>query len=406
MAAEVIAHAAQGLADLEGHGEAVSVSVFDRMPTFGRKFLMAGRGGLNLTHSEDLDGFLSRYGAAASVLAPAIQAWPPERSRSWAGELGQETFVGTSGRVFPVAMKASPLLRAWLRRLSENGVGFQPRYRWLGFDAGGGLRFDTPEGVRTLTTDATVLAMGGGSWARLGSDGAWSDILKGEGVEVVPFAASNCGFLADWSDHFRERFQGQPLKRIAISCSGHQVRGETVVTAEGLEGGAVYQMSGVLREAFRRDGEAEIAVDLRPDLTTEALVARLSASRGKQSMSTFLRKAAKLSPVAIGLLQEDLRRHDQQAAGLSAGDLARHIKSVGVRLTGLAAIDRAISTVGGLALDELDERFMLKRRPGVFCAGEMLDWDAPTGGYLLQACLATGAAAGRGVLNWLNRAGQ
>ncbi|HKS63235.1 MAG TPA: TIGR03862 family flavoprotein, partial [Xanthobacteraceae bacterium] len=381
MAAEVLAHGG------------AQVTVYDRMPSAGRKFLMAGRGGLNLTHSEEMRAFLARYGDAMDFLRATIAAFPPEALRAWSETLGQPTFVGSSGRVFPAAMKASPLLRAWLRRLDAAGARFALRHEWTGWDDAQRLTFNTPDSAITVEADATVLALGGASWPRLGSDGGWRDVLAAHGVAVSPLRPSNCGFLVDWSDIFR-RFGGQPLKRIALSFGEHVVRGEAIVTATGLEGGAIYALSPVLREAIAANGEATLVIALRPDIRAEELERRLTAPRGKQSLSTFLRKALSLSPVEIGLLQETTRG---KLATLPPAELARLINAVPIRLAGVAPVARAISTAGGIALGEVDARFMLRRLPGVFAAGEMLDWEAPTGGYLLQACFATGAAAGRGV---------
>ena len=378
-----------------------AVTVYERMPTVGRKFLLAGRGGLNLTHSEDLAAFLGRYGAAEPGLRAAIEAFPPDALRAWCEALGQATFVGSSGRVFPRSMKTSPLLRAWLRRLDAAGVSFKLRHRWTGWDEEGRLLFDTPQGQTTISADATILALGGASWPHLGSDGAWVDAMSGAGVGVTPLQPANCGFVVRWSDIFRTRFAGQPLKRLELSFGDQKVRGEALVTETGLEGGGVYALSASLREAIAGTGEAILHIDLRPDLTHADLAARLAAPRAKQSLSTFLRKAANLSPVAIGLLQEAAMASSQRLASMAPAALADLVKAVPVRLTGTAPIARAISTAGGIAFDEVDEHFMLRRRPGVFVAGEMLDWEAPTGGYLLQACFATGAAAGNGALEWL-----
>jgi uncharacterized flavoprotein (TIGR03862 family) len=389
MAAEVLA---QGGA---------AVTVYERMPSVGRKFLLAGRGGLNLTHSEDLDRLLARYGVAEARLRRAIEAFPPAALRAWAEELGQPTFVGSSGRVFPAAMKASPLLRAWLKRLDAAGVAFKLRHHWQGWDDAGHLVFDASERRVTVQADATVLALGGASWPRLGSDGDWEVPLAESGVAVARLRPSNCGFVAGWSELFRSRFEGQPLKRIELIFGAHRVRGEAVITQTGLEGGGIYALSAPLREAIAASGEAMLSIDLRPDIATADLEKRLQAPRGKQSLSTFLRKAANLSPVAIGLLQEVTISSVERLSDKSAAVLAALIKAVPVRLIGLAPIARAISTAGGVAFDEVDDSFMLRRRPGVFVAGEMLDWEAPTGGYLLQACFATGAAAARGVLGWV-----
>jgi uncharacterized flavoprotein (TIGR03862 family) len=383
-----------------------SVTVYERMPTVGRKFLLAGRGGLNLTHSEEISSLLRRYAAAEPHLRAAIEAFPPDALRAWCEALGQETFVGSSGRVFPKAMKTSPLLRAWLRRLDAAGVNFRQRHRWTGWDYAGRLRFDTPDGPTAIGADATVLALGGASWPHLGGDGLWADAVRGAGVGVTPLQPANCGFIAGWSDVFRSRFAGEPLKRLALSFGDRTVRGEALVTATGLEGGGVYALSGTLREAIASTGVALLHIDLRPDIAHGDLAVRLAAPRGKQSLSTFLRKAANLSPVAIGLLQEAAMASSQHLASLAPAALSELVKAVPVRLTGTAPIARAISTAGGIAFGEVDEHFMLHRRPGVFVAGEMLDWEAPTGGYLLQACFATGAAAGKGALEWLARERQ
>ena len=377
-----------------------AVTVYDAMPSAGRKFLMAGRGGLNLTHSEQLSRFLARYRDAAPKLEAAIHAFPPDRLRAWCEELGQETFVGTSGRVFPRSMKASPLLRAWLRRLDAAGVRFALRHRWIGWDEDGHLMFETPEGRRTIEARATVLALGGTSWPRLGSDGSWAALLAARGIMISPLQPANCGFTVAWSDRFRDRFEGQPIKNVAFRSGAREERGEAVITKGGIEGGAIYALSAELREAILTSGEAVLHIALRPDLDTDALAQRLSAPRGKQSFSNVLRKALQLSPVAIGLLQE---ASAGSAARLSSGDLAALINAVPVKLSGVAPIARAISTAGGISFDELDADYMLRRLPGVFAAGEMLDWEAPTGGYLLQASFATGAAAGRGALKCLAR---
>lgn len=375
-----------------------AVIVYDAMPSVGRKLLMAGRGGLNLTHSEALPAFLARYREAAPRLDAAISDFSPDRLRQWCEDLGESTFVGSSGRVFPKAMKASPLLRAWLRRLDNAGVQFALRHRWTGWDAQGALLFQTPDGPRAIKPDATMLALGGASWPRLGSDGAWCEILSAKGVAITPLKPANSGFTVAWSNIFRDRFEGQPLKGIALTIGSHSVRGEALITRDGIEGGAVYALSAELREAIAVSGEAMAQIALRPDLATNDLVTRLGAPRGKQSLSTFMRKALQLSPVAIGLLQEAAIGAGRQLGSYSADQLAILINALPIKFTGIAAIARAISTAGGIAFDELDADFMISRLPGVFAAGEMLDWEAPTGGYLLQACFATGVAAGQGVL--------
>jgi len=378
-----------------------AVTVYDAMASAGRKFLMAGRGGLNLTHSEALPAFLTRYGKAAPQLTAAIEAFPPDRLREWSEALGQPTFVGSSGRVFPQAMKASPLLRAWLRRLDAAGVQMKLRHRWTGWDDKGRLSFQTPGGPVAVDGKATVLALGGASWPRLGSDGGWVDTLAAKGVKVSPLKPANCGFTVAWSEVFRQRFEGQPLKGIALSFGPQTLRGEAMVTRSGIEGGAVYALSAGLRDAILGSGRATLHIALRPDLATGDLVARLSSPRAKQSFTNWLRKAAQLSPVAIGLLQEAAIGSGVSLSSLSPTDLAGWINAVPLELNGVAPMARAISSAGGISFDELDAGFMLRRLPGTFAAGEMLDWEAPTGGYLLQASFATGAAAGQGVLKWL-----
>jgi uncharacterized flavoprotein (TIGR03862 family) len=377
------------------------VTLFERMPSAGRKFLLAGRGGLNLTHGEELERLLERYGAATPRLRAAIAAFPPAALRAWCEGLGQATFVGTSGRVFPQALKASPLLRAWLRRLDAAGVAFKPRHLWVGWNDEGALVFEGPGGRATVAADATVLALGGASWPRLGSDGGWVGPVSASGITVAPLAPANCGFLAGWSEVFSRRFEGQPLKRVGLSFAGRTVRGEAVVTRNGLEGGAIYALSAPLRTAIAAHGEAVIHIDLRPDIAVTDLEQRLRARRGKQSLATFLRKTLALAPVAVGLLHEAAMASPQRLSVLEPQMLAGLIKAVPVRLNGIAPLSSAISTAGGIAFEELSESFMLLRRPGVFVAGEMLDWEAPTGGYLLQAAFSTGAAAARGALAWL-----
>ena len=399
--AAVIGGGPAGLIAAEVLGRAgVAVTVYDRMPSVGRKFLMAGRGGLNLTHSEDLAPFLTRYGDIAPLLRRAIEAFPPSALRAWCEGLGQATFVGSSGRVFPAAFKASPLLRAWLRRLADLKVGFAPRHQWLGWDRAGRLRFAHGQDEVSVAADATVLALGGASWPRLGSDAGWVEILEARGVAIARLRPSNCGFVAPWSEAMR-RFEGEPLKRIAVSFAGRSVRGEAVVTRDGLEGGAIYALSPSLRAAIEAAGQAEIAIDLRPDLPAAALARKLAAPRGKQSLANVLRKAAKLSAVATALLHEAMHARGSSLSALNGEELAALLKAVPVRLVGMRPIATAISTAGGVTFAELDDRFMLKKCPGVFVAGEMLDWEAPTGGYLLQASYATGMAAGQGAAAWL-----
>jgi uncharacterized flavoprotein (TIGR03862 family) len=376
------------------------VTLYDRMPSAGRKFLLAGRGGLNLTHSEALERLLERYGAAIPRLRAAIAAFSPADLRAWCDGLGQSTFVGSSGRVFPQAFKASPLLRAWLRRLDAAGVEFKPRQLWTGWSDDGALTFEGPGGRIAIRADATVLALGGASWPRLGSDGGWVDVVTKAGIKVTPLAAANCGFMAGWSEVFSHRLEGRPLKRVELSFAGRTARGEAIITRGGLEGGAVYALSAPLREAIAAHGEAVVHIDLRPDVATAALEQRLRVPRGKQSLATFLRKTLALAPAAVGLLHEATLASPERLSGMAPAALAALVKAVPVRLTGVAPLASAISTAGGIAFEEIDARFMLCRRPGVFVAGEMLDWEAPTGGYLLQAAFSTGAAAAHGALDW------
>ncbi|MFY0611950.1 MAG: TIGR03862 family flavoprotein [Hyphomicrobiaceae bacterium] len=401
----IIGGGAAGLiaAEVISRDATCTITIYDAMPSVGRKFLMAGRGGLNLTHSEPMDAFAARYRTRADQLRPYIEAWSPGDVRAWCEGLGQPTFVGTSGRIFPKIMKASGLLRAWLRRLDEADVTLKTRHRWQGWNEDGQLRFSTPDGEQAVDADATVLALGGASWPRLGSDGAWVALLARADISVAPLEPANVGFRVAWSDIFRRRFEGQPLKSIAVSASnGSSARGEALITATGIEGGAVYAVSAALRDALREDGYTTLTIDLKPDVDHAGLTSQLAKSRGKQSMSTFLRKTARLSPVAIGLLQEVAFKTGRPVGVLTPEQLATAIKVVPLTLSEVSSIDRAISSAGGVRFEEFDTHLMLRNRPGVFVAGEMLDWEAPTGGYLLQASFATGVAAGKGVIGWLN----
>jgi len=371
------------------------VVVYDAAPSPARKLLLAGRGGLNLTHSEPLETFLGRYGPAAERLGAAIAAFPPADLRAWAGGLGEETFVGSSGRVFPKSFKATPLLRAWLKRLDRLGVALRPRRRLVGLERGGRLRFAGPDGAEEVNAVAVVLALGGASWPRLGADGGWVDWLSAAGVEIAPLKPANCGFRVAWSAHLIDRFAGAPLKAIALTHAGRTVRGEAMIDRDGVEGGAVYALSAALRDAIERDGDATLAIDLKPDLSFEALAARLRRRKG-ESTSTLLRRAG-LTPAAVALAREAGPLPDAIEA------LAARVKHVELRLTAPAPIARAISSAGGVKWAEIDETFMLRKLPGVFVAGEMIDWEAPTGGYLLQACFATGRAAGAGAAAWIAR---
>lgn len=386
MAAEILAAA--------GH----KVTVCDRMPSPGRKFLMAGRGGLNLTHSEPLDSFISRYGDAAGWLAPHIRAFTPDMLRAWCEGLGQETFVGSSGRVFPRSMKAASLLRAWLKRLEKLGVNFAARHTWEGWE-GDALQFSDAAGQKLLANpDATLLALGGGSWSRLGSDGKWSQILAAAGVKLSPLRPTNCGFIVPWSDYFSTRFAGTPLKPVALTHNGITRQGEGMITARGLEGGAVYALSASLREAIAAQGSAVLQLDLSPSISTEALTQKLQAPRGNKSFSTYLRRAG-LSPLSVALLREVTSA--EELAQATPGALAMRLKALPITLTATTGLARAISTAGGIERGAVDEHFMLRARPGVFAAGEMLDWEAPTGGYLLQGCFSTAHAAAQGILRYL-----
>lgn len=373
------------------------VVVYEHKTSPARKFLMAGRGGLNITHSENLERFISRYGAAAKRVAPFIRAFPPQALRDFCAALGEATFVGSSGRVFPASFKASPLLRAWLARLAGLGVTFATRHAFLGFAPDGALRLRDADGVEQVRpAAAVVLALGGASWPKLGSEGGWAGALAASGVAVTPFAAANSGALVPWSALFRADYEGQPFKTVLLRHGAATARGDMVVTRTGLEGGPVYTLSSGLREAAARDGSTPLYVDLRPDTSPACLVRKLSRRPAKQSHATFLRRAG-FSRVEIGLLRES--RPD----GLprDAETLAALIKAAPVTVTGVAGLERAISTAGGVSFDEVDADLMLRKLPGVFVAGEMLDFDAPTGGYLLQAAFATGFAAGAGAARYL-----
>jgi len=361
------------------------VVVYERMPSVARKFLMAGRGGLNLTHSEPFEYFLARYGDAARKLQPMLEAFTPADLIGWANGLGAETFIGSSGRVFPKAMKASPLLRAWLARLNAQGVEIQTRSTWLGWNEDDSLRFDT---APRINASATLLALGGASWPRLGSDGSWRELLSARGVEVPPFAPANVGFRIAWSEHFRTRFAGQPLKGVAIRRSEHVARGDAMVTDYGIEGGPIYALSAAIRAAI----PTTIRIDLRPDLRHKEVESKLARAKAGDSLSSTLRKTLGLSPVAVALL------HENGAPPRDPAALAARIKAVTLDITAPHGMERAISTAGGVSWEAVDENLQLHAIPGAYVAGEMLDWEAPTGGYLLQACFATGAWAARAIL--------
>ncbi|HUW29452.1 MAG TPA: TIGR03862 family flavoprotein [Sulfuriferula sp.] len=383
-------------------GRGVRVDVYDAMPSVGRKFLLAGRGGLNLTHTEPQAEFLSRYGSRSQAVAPWLQGFDAQALRDWVHGLGHDTFVGTSGRVFPTDKKAAPLLRAWLHRLRESGVVFHVRHRWLGWAENNALRFATPDGERRIRADAVVLALGGGSWAQLGSDGAWVPILQAQGVPVAALQPANCGFDVGWSEHLRTRFAGQPIKSVVLNftdATGASFRkqGELMLTATGLEGGLIYAASARLRDAIAATGSAAIHLDLAPGWEVARLTQEIAHPRGSRSLSSHLHSRVNIHGVKMALLREIGSPEDFA----EPARLATLIKALPIRLTAPRPLDEAISSAGGVMFEALDARLMLRTLPGVFCAGEMLDWEAPTGGYLLTACFASGRAAGLGVLDWL-----
>jgi hypothetical protein len=402
MAAEVLA---------EGGAQ---VDVFDAMPSVGRKFLLAGKGGLNLTHGEELEPFLSRFGARRPQVEPLLTSFGPQAVRDWAGGLGVTTFVGSSGRVFPTDLKAAPLLRAWLHRLRAAGVRFHQRHRWQGWDATGALRFEAPQGEQRLAFDASVLALGGASWSRLGSDGVWLPLLAARGVETAALRPSNCGFdvghpgsAPGWSPWFQARYAGSPIKPVVLSFAGRDGshfhrQGEFVATATGIEGSLVYAVSALLRDEIEAHGDATVMLDLLPDRPAEFVAAEVARPRGSRSLATHLKSRLGIDGVKAALLHEAIG-----SGGLhDAARLASTLKALPLRLVAPRPIDEAISSAGGVCFEALDERLMLRAAPGVFCAGEMLDWEAPTGGYLLTGSLASGRAAGQGVLAWLRTSGS
>ncbi|MBI3524860.1 MAG: TIGR03862 family flavoprotein [Betaproteobacteria bacterium] len=395
---------------LSRHGQGLRVDVYDAMPSVARKFLMAGKGGLNLTHAEPREAFMSRYGSRSERIAPLLEAFGPQALHEWVRGLGIETFIGSSGRVFPADMKAAPLLCAWLHRLRQSGVHFHMRHRWCGWetpgDGGRALRFFTSDGEQAVRADAVILALGGGSWARLGSDGAWTSLLAQEGVAVAPLRSSNCGFDAageGWSEHFRGRFAGQPVKPVVVSFTDstghvHRKQGEFVVTASGVEGGLIYALSASLRDTIAATGSATLHLDLAPGWELSRLTKEVSRPRGSRSISSHLQSRLNIKGVKTGLLRELLTADDFA----DPVRLAAAIKALPLRLSATRPLDEAISSAGGVAFESLDERLMIRSMPGVFCAGEMLDWEAPTGGYLLTACFASGHAAGLGARDWLH----
>ena len=401
--------AAEALSATLKRGDAeVQIDVFDAMPSLGRKFLMAGKGGLNITHAEPYDRFLERYGHARNQLAASLNAFPPDALRAWMADLGIESFVGTSGRVFPKEMKAAPLLRAWLHRLRTAGVRFHVRHRWLDIaplDSGRyRLSFATPDGERAIDADAVIFALGGGSWAKLGSDGRWIAPFMALGIPVAPLHPANCGFDVTWSDHLRQRFAGQPLKNIALTIRDtlgqrYERRGELTITTHGVEGGLIYAFSAPLRDAIERNGHATLWLDLLPNRTADEVLAATSHPRGARSLASHLQSRLGLKGLKIALLHECLTREEMT----NAAQLAAAIKALPVKLSTPRPLDEAISSAGGVCFAALDEHLMLRDLPGIFCAGEMLDWEAPTGGYLLTACLATGRTAGLGAADILRR---
>jgi uncharacterized flavoprotein (TIGR03862 family) len=388
------------------------VEVYDAMPSVGRKFLMAGKGGMNITHAEPFDVFLTRYGARRDQIEPLLSAFSPDALREWIHGLGIDTFVGTSNHVFPTDMKAAPLLRAWLHRLRESGVHFNVRHRWSGWDEQGALQFEIhntaphpnplpPAGegttVKIIKSDAVVLALGGGSWPQLGADGAWVSLLAQHNIYIAPLRPANCGFDVVWSPYFRERFAGEPLKSIAATFGDVRKQGECVITEHGIEGGLIYAHSAALRDEIERSGSATLHLDLRPDWSPQRVQNEVSHPRGSRSLSSHLQSRLGLKGANANLPREVLSAEQMHDPAL----LAHTIKDLPLRLIAARPLGEAISTAGGITFEALDEKLMLKKMPGVFCAGEMLDWEAPTGGYLLSACFASGFAAGNGVLEWL-----
>jgi hypothetical protein len=373
-----------------------AVHIYDAMPSLGRKLLLAGKSGLNITHSEPYEKFATRYGAAAGHLRPALDAFKPDNVIAWANGLDAQCFTGSSGRVFPKAMKASPLMRAWLKRLGERDITFHTRHRWTGF-SDGKLAFQTPDSALFIHYDACLLALGGASWPRLGSDGSWVDILQNEGVEIAPLQPANCGFDVNWSEQFRARFAGAPVKSVTATSAAGTVQGEFVISKHGVEGSLIYAHSAALRDTLSTNGKAALTLDLAPGRTEERLARDLARQPTKLSFSNRLRKATGLDGAKTALLRECIA----DIASLPPETIARHIKALPLPLTRPRPIAEAISSAGGIRWDAIDENYMLKALPGVFAAGEMLDWEAPTGGYLLTACLATGRAAGKGIANWL-----
>jgi uncharacterized flavoprotein (TIGR03862 family) len=385
----------------------MQVDLYDSMPSAGRKFLVAGKGGLNLTHKESRKQFLSHYGNRKSYLEPFLDEFGPDELINWVHELGTDTFIGTSKRVFPVGMKTAPILRAWLSRLREDGVVFHKRHKWCGWDGDGATCFNAPEGTIRVNPKVMILALGGGSWPQLGSTGEWVKLLEERGIKVAKLKPANCGFVVPWSDHFRSRFEGSPLKSVAISMVDSQGTrydkfGEFIVTRNGVEGSLIYALSAQLRDEIEEKGNTSIKVDLAPGWSYQHLVDRLSLPRGSRTITGHLEKSVHLKGVKVGLIREFVPKEDL----IVPDRLAAAIKGLTIPFTAPRPLDEAISTAGGVCFDELDSHLMIRSLPGVFCAGEMLDWEAPTGGYLLSACFSTGRAAGNGAMEWLNKSGK
>jgi hypothetical protein len=377
------------------------VEVFDAMPSAARKFLMAGKGGMNITHAEPFDDFLSRYGNRREQIAPLLQAFTPDQLRAWIHGLGIETFIGTSGRVFPTEMKAAPLLRAWLHRLRERDVTFHMRHRWCGWDEHGALNFDSEQGHHAVHATATVLALGGGSWPQLGSDGSWVALLVQRGIDIAPLRPANCGFDIEWSEHFREHYAGEPLKSVVATVGELHKQGECMITENGIEGGLIYALSAALRDEIAHRGSGTLQLDLLPDWPLQRVHTEVAHPRGSRSLSSHLQSRLGLKGVKANLLREALSTEQMNDADI----LANTIKALPLTHIAARPLSEAISSAGGVKFASLDANLMLKKQPGVFCAGEMLDWEAPTGGYLLTACFASGRAAGMGVSSWLKAGG-
>lgn len=380
----------------------VKVDLYESMPSVGRKFLMAGKGGMNITHAEPLQDFISRYGTRAQQITPLLHTMPPDALRGWIHAMGIETFVGSSGRVFPREMKAAPLLRTWLHQLRQAGVSIHVRHRWLGWNQNNTLRFATADGEKSIHADAVILALGGGSWARLGSDGAWIPILEQRGIAVAPLQPANCGFNVNWSEHFRSRFAGEPVKTVALSyvdLSGavQHKQGELMITQDGIEGGLIYAVSAGIRDKISASGNAVVYLDLLPDRDLQQVINEIAHPRGSKSMSSHLQSRLGIKGVKAGLLREIVSQQDYAGPH----KLGTAIKKLPLMLIAPRPLDEAISSAGGVRFEAMNEKLMLTNLPGVFCAGEMLDWEAPTGGYLLTACFATGKAAALGALEWL-----